>query len=69
MGTKTIIYKPDEDDKRKMNEACERMIAAMRDLTFEQKVTVLKIVTQTFTSHYKIEGVKIGEELRERRGV
>ena len=62
MGTKTIIYKPDEDDKRKMNEACERMIAAMNDLTFEQKVTVLKIVTQTFTSHYKIEDVKIGEE-------
>ena len=62
MGTKVVIYRPDEVDKRKMNVVCERIIDAMRDLTFEQRVLVLKVVTQSFASHYKIEGIEVGGE-------
>ena len=56
----TILYMPTDEEKKKLKEVCTNIIDCMVDLKFEQKVLVLKILTDSFTDCHKIKGVRIG---------
>jgi len=61
MTDNTIIYLPTAEEKQQLKEVCVKIIDCMSELRFEQKVLVLKIMTESFTDCHKIKGVRIGK--------